>query len=306
MPHAAGMQYPPPCRDRSRSAPRAPTQHLPRATPPGAGEGFPAMRQDAPGRLAWARGSRPSLATEAERQRALEELERGFYAESSAPAVRARRRCIKALLAPWSMSPYPATADKLRCLAAGLKAGRYRSAASLLSQYKVDAERAGESWSSAMLRLYADVGRSCRRGQGPALQSAALPFEKLHLLPPGPQPWCQGGPLGPRNFIVAGSWWMLREVEAATARAHLARIDRTSVPTASLQLPATKADLEATWGDAHPWVHLRQGPLQGQLPRARGLGSTVGPGRAFWTAVPASGARHDVAAVSHTSGQSGQ
>ena len=66
---------------RSRSPPRA-----------GSGSALPRLRQGAPGRHA---GQRPpqSSETEADHAKALEDSTDGFYATSSASAVRARRTC---------------------------------------------------------------------------------------------------------------------------------------------------------------------------------------------------------------------
>jgi len=89
-------------------------------------------------------GSRLSLDTEAERDRALAELERGFYADASAPAVRARKVHTISTVTLGAGS-VPLYRGQLKCLGAALKAGWYRSSSSILSQYKVDAERAGKS-----------------------------------------------------------------------------------------------------------------------------------------------------------------
>ena len=68
----------------------------------------------------------------------------GFYTESSASAVRARRRCYERLLGLWGLSPWPLDGDKVVYLAADLKAFKYRSAANVLSQIRVDAELRGQ------------------------------------------------------------------------------------------------------------------------------------------------------------------
>jgi len=168
-----------------------------------------------------------------------------MYAASSRASITGRRNCIKRLLAEWGEAPYPATAEKLRHLGAGLHAGSFRSAATILSQYKVDGERRGECFTPEMARLIADVGRACRRGQGPPVRAAPLPLERLGELPGGADPWVPGGPVGPRNAIVVGAWWLLREVEAANLRAALVTIAATTVPTATLSLPASKSDAAA-------------------------------------------------------------
>ena len=187
----------------------------------------------------------PGLETEAARQAALEDIDRGLYAESSAPAVRARRNAYRSLLEVWGFRPFPVTAHSLRCLAASLKAGRYRSFASILSQLKVDSERKGQTWDGSLRRLYADASRSCGRGLGPSVQAMPLPFERLQELPADPRPWVTGGPVGSRNAIIMGTWFMMREVELSTLRGQLVTMDLAEVPAVSVQLPATKSDTAA-------------------------------------------------------------
>ena len=104
--------------------------------------GYRAHTASAPATLAKGRsgqtghgqGSMPALATHAEREQALRDVEAGFYAESSAAAMKAIRRCVKLVLSRWGLAPYLTTADKLNCLGVGLKAGAYRSAPSIPSQ----------------------------------------------------------------------------------------------------------------------------------------------------------------------------
>ena len=195
--------------------------------------------------MQWQMGAPPDLSTEAAGDSAVEALDRGFYAESSAPAVRARRACAKNLLHVWGLPVHPVTAHSLRCLAASWKAGRYRSYASILSQVKVDSECRGQTWTAPLLRLYTDASRSCRRGLGPSVQAMPLPFDRLEELPADPRPWVSGGPVGSRNAMILGSWFMMREVELSTLRAQLVTLELTSTPAVSIQLPATKSDTAA-------------------------------------------------------------
>jgi len=232
------MQYPLP-RPRSRS---------PRPSAAAAAvldTGLPSLRADAPERRPWQIGAAPDLTSQAARDAALADLDAGFYAPSSRASVRARRKAIEVLLAAWGLEPYPATAQKLKALGASLKAGRYRSFSSILSQWKVDGERRGECWSPALLRLQTDVARSCARGLGPSRQALPLPFDRLGSLPADPRPWVPGGPIGPRNCIIVGAWWMARELELATIRARLAVICPRAPPTATIHLPASKTDAAA-------------------------------------------------------------
>ena len=92
------------------------------------------------------------LNTDGEREAAMKALMDSFYAESSKPAVRYRRLCYQRALSMWREQPRPITADKVLHLAAYLRAGGYRSSASVLSQYKVDAERQGDPMDNTVLR----------------------------------------------------------------------------------------------------------------------------------------------------------
>ena len=207
--------------------------------------GFSALRPDGPVRLPRAVGRLPNLGTEQARQEALDNLEQDIYAASSSRGVQARLRTIARILAPWGLQPHPITVQKVLCAAAGLKAGHYRSSANFLSAWKVQAERVGEILSPGTLRAISDGVRSCNRGQGPPLRSAALPFERLGALPGGRDPWVQGGPMSPRNAMVLGSWWLAREAELAGTRAVLVSFSAAPVLTVEWVLPASKTDIEA-------------------------------------------------------------
>ena len=53
-----------------------------------------------------------------------------------------------------------------------------------------------------------------------------------------------GGPILPRNALVASAWWMLRETEVANLRATCVNVKAGINPTATIFLPATKSDQE--------------------------------------------------------------
>ena len=222
---------------------------------------LPGLRQGAPGRLA----SRPPLQrldTPSDREQALLDLTDGFYAASSGSAVRARRSCYTRILALWNENPLPLTIQKVLYLAAGLKARRYRSAASVLSQLRVDAERTGEEISAGLRRAFTDSARSCRRGLGPSVTARALAFEKLGDLPLEMTPWATAGPVGPAAAMVVGSWWLLRETEAANLRAsHVTFRNARGTLTAEVLLPVSKNDQEAK-GVARAQACLCGGPAR--------------------------------------------
>ena len=62
------------------------------------------------------------------------------------------------------------------------------------------------------------VERSATRDIGPSAQRVSLDLWEVARLDLGPQPLCFDSPLGPQALIVAGSSFMLREVEASLAK----------------------------------------------------------------------------------------
>ena len=208
-------------------------------------EDLPPLRPGAPARRGYARGSMPSLNSTADRGVALDALLTDVYAASSTRAVTGRRGCYTRLLGFWNQQPLPITVQKVLYLGAGLKAGGYRSAGSVLSQYNVDSIRAGCSVDRAIERALADATRSCSRGLGPPRRALALDVLRFAGLPATPAPWVPGGPVGPRNLMIVGSWWLLREMEAAGARAKHVRILQGDPLVATFLLPTSKTDLRA-------------------------------------------------------------
>ena len=208
-------------------------------------EALPPLRPGGPARRAYARGRFPALSTALDRGTALDALLTDVYAASSTRAVTGRRSCYARILQLWSLQPAPITVQKVLCLGAGLKAGGYRSAGSVLSQYSVDSIRAGCTVDRAIERALADATRSCSRGLGPPRRALALDVLRFVGLPTSPDPWVPGGPVGPRNMMVIGSWWLLREIEAAGARAKHVRIVPGSPLVATFLLPTSKTDLQA-------------------------------------------------------------
>ena len=71
------------------------------------GGGLPGLRRDAPGRIAAARGSFPSLHTEAARTKAVPELEVDFYADSHKKAAAMKWRTIVKAAGKWDLHPLP-------------------------------------------------------------------------------------------------------------------------------------------------------------------------------------------------------
>ena len=99
-----------------------------------------------------------------------------------------------------------------------------------------------------MQRAARDAVRSCERGMGPPVQAQPLPLMMLGGLPGGVPPWTPGGPANPRNAMVVGSWFLLREVEVSTARAAHVTVTGTGErpgAVATVTLPVSKTDAQA-------------------------------------------------------------
>ena len=146
------------------------------------------------------------------------------------------------------MAPFPPTKDKLISLGAALKAGRYATADHYVSHYKVQCERDGYHLDPALHRVYLDVIRSCRRGVGGPVKALALPLMRLGELDIDlDDPWVAGGPVGPAAAIIAGAWFLTREVELSTTRARLASLETDVDGHRAVRwfLPASKNDVEA-------------------------------------------------------------
>ena len=171
-----------------------------------------------------------------------------FYAPSNQHVVRAKLRTVTKMIEQWGHAPFPITAEKIHCLGASLKLGGYKSAATYLSAYKVEAERLDNVISTAMTRAIKDATRSCTRGLGGPVKAKALPFSELGCLPGGREPWVVNGPVCPRNAIVLGAWFLAREVELSGSRAaslSLVPEDLHGRPRVSWSLPASKNDQAA-------------------------------------------------------------
>ena len=122
------------------------------------------------------------------------------------------------------MLPYPPTTGKVVRVAAVLKQGGYRSAENYLGQYRADSERAGFTLDGPLTRMFKDMVRSCSRGVGSPLKSRPLPFARLGELPESRRPWVEHGPVSPKTAILAGSWFLTREIELSCSRACLVRV----------------------------------------------------------------------------------
>ena len=187
----------------------------------------------------------PGLREPAVRQQAMADLEKDMWAATTHRAMEAKKGTIALLLGFWGLLPLPLNAEKILALGSALKMGGYKSAAGYLDLYRNLAERNGQEIKASEKRLLGDAKRSCERGMGGSVKALPLPFERLQELPNAAGAWPNKGPWKPRNAIVAGAWFMLREVELSAAKAEAVTFVPGSRPRVHWLLPASKADAKA-------------------------------------------------------------
>ena len=176
-------------------------------------------------------GSLPSLSKD-ELEDAAHRFREDIHAPSQRSVVKAKLGTLEKAAGMFGMSLFPPSLERIQAIGTILKAGRYRSAETYLGIYKAEAERRGFRWTELEARAAKDAKRSCQRGIGG--------------LPGGWEPWVGHGPVGPRNLVVLGSWFMLREVEAANTLAKDITIQLVNgKPKVTWMLPASKTDQRA-------------------------------------------------------------
>ncbi len=183
------------------------------------GEGTTA-RPDQPPQFSYTRGSR-GLALEiaqdpARLQAALDAMDEvTFSARSTGP--RAARRRLWAEITCAAKLSEEVTPTSVRYVAAVLRDAGYRSAPAIIEQAVQDAIEQGQIISDATRQQVRRVRRACLRGLGPPKRSEALPIGRLNELPDTIEPLTPGGPPWPRRLLIAGGWWLTREIELSNA-----------------------------------------------------------------------------------------
>lgn len=106
---------------------------------------------------------------------------------------------------------------------AALKVGGYRSSELYLHEALMRHRKARFAVSEDLWLLKKDLERSLKRGRGPAAQAQPLDVPMVLKLPAS---WddAAGAPRGQRDCVVVATWWMLREIEIASARVDDARV----------------------------------------------------------------------------------
>ena len=173
---------------------------------------------------------------------AMEELEKDtFSASSRTRETRANWWILRAKAR--GIQPFPLDARKLKLLGALLKKGGYRSGTTYVSDAKRTHLEMDHPWSEQLALIHKDVARALTRGLGPARQAQPIPLHLFAELPEVPGIPAAGTLLRPRDAVLVGCWWLLREIELAALR-----VDQLTITPgigcgeAVLDLPIDKTD----------------------------------------------------------------
>ena len=146
---------------------------------------------------------------------------------------------------------FPMTVASLKSIAALMKLDGYRSFSNYASWAKGHHIEEGHDWTQQLAHELTQAGRSLGRGLGPPRQSATFDLERLALTPEvvSRKP---GSPLFPKQALLLGSLWVLREIELAWTKWGDIVIDSDSsvihwTLTASKTDPAAKS-CTRKWG----------------------------------------------------------
>ena len=196
-----------------------------------------------------------STLTEAGRMEAILNLETDVYASSSKRPRASYLKTWERMHLQWfgeHVPMLPLTPLKLKGVGALFKAGRYRSISNQLSTLKSLHIETGHEWSDVLSLVSKRVERSVTRGIGPSSQCRSFDVGEVCSLDLGASPLVDKGPIGPGNLLVAGSFFMLREIEASLALWKSVTLNEAK-KIITWNLPASKSDPQAlgktrTWG----------------------------------------------------------
>ena len=157
------------------------------------------------------------------RKRSLDALDRDILSRTSQLAQESRLRTFRAICAAWEVAPFPLSVESVRCCAASLKAGGYRSA-SLYMQAAINHQirYLREPIHPLIRATIRDAVRSIRRGLGPSrLKEGFDVFALASAVDVDDQdPFDCTRHAHLADACIVASWFMLREIEVAGALRH--------------------------------------------------------------------------------------
>ena len=137
---------------------------------------------------------------------------------------------------------FPLFEDGILRIAALFKAGGYKSFDNYMDRAKSHHILLGADWSLALDRTSKDARRSVSRNVGRCRQSRPLDILAVGNLPQQDGPFSDGGPIGPVDFAIAGTLFLLREIEIAAARFGSITFGSPEHSAVTWCLPSSKTD----------------------------------------------------------------
>ena len=176
------------------------------------------------------------------RKRSLDALDDDILARSTNPAHEARLRTYISLCVVWEVPPWPLTYENIRAFGASMKQGGYRSAGIYFQSICSHQQRVLRTPIPPMVRYcIRDCVRSIKRGLGVTRLKDGFPALGLSRIPVGDvnTGFILDSVEHSRDMAVLATWFMLREIEMAAARASHLRVDSHEV---FILIPTYKTD----------------------------------------------------------------
>ena len=180
-----------------------------------------------------------------EREAAKSELVKDAYASSAISPFESRRATWEEVGQAAGFScPFSLTVDSVYTITGILRKAQYRSAEQYLdTAVQIFIERHGVV-TPALRQAIKRATRAAKRNRGPAKQAQGLPLRSCGSLPAVEKPAVSQGPCRPACAVRLTSWWLLRELEASSAKLKHVTVDSQS-KVVRWRLPNSKTDLAA-------------------------------------------------------------
>ena len=155
------------------------------------------------------------------RKRALDNLQADILAKSTTPAQESRLKTYRALCSAWEVPAFPLSLESVKCVAASLKAGFYRSPQlyfQAAAGYQM--RTLGLPVDSLVRGTIKEVVRSVKRGLGPAKLKDSFDVWKLQFttVSDDEDSFDLTSVEHCTDMVIIGCWWMLREIEMSAAK----------------------------------------------------------------------------------------
>ncbi|CAJ1436242.1 unnamed protein product [Effrenium voratum] len=152
------------------------------------------------------------------RKMAVNRLEKDFCANSSRKAKASRRHTIKKVFENAGFEAMKVTPEAIKCLAASLKTGGYKSAHMYLAEAKLVHIESGAQWTDLHARTMKQCLLAVTRGLGPRKKAPEVPVARILEARITSKGRAKTLLALPKEVFLFGMMWMLREVEVASLK----------------------------------------------------------------------------------------